>query len=463
VGLDGVYSAVIAGAGPAGVSLALFLARLGHRVALLDPGSASPEEAESHGRSLPHRLQGHSFLALGTGILERELPDAVEALLRCGAARVPLPHESQHWNLLSSRRLLDDVLLRVARQQSGVDFIDGAAASDLLFEDRRADAQPHVIGLRTDRGDLRARYVVDATGRRSPFRAWLRNRGVELAGEHHASRHIYLTRHYRLRPGRSFPPFRVPVVAALPYATVLAFPEDNGHFQISIQLHGSDPARRVLHAADRFDGFLQEVPLVAPWLDAGEPVSDPLPCASVGNRKVSLWSGAPVVTGLLLVGDAAAHTNPTAGRGVSLALAHARRIAVLLDTAVDGKSPSDVCKAWEDATSDVFGPWLTSQVRIDREREREVLASIEGRDQAASADSSRRVASAMAALHDCPVVGPAADRLLNMLALPDEIFSDQDVMRRVFRQLRNSDIDTRRMGPNRSEFEAMTREYRRAV
>ncbi|MFZ5638796.1 MAG: NAD(P)/FAD-dependent oxidoreductase [Pseudomonadota bacterium] len=463
MGLDGAYSAVISGAGPAGVSLALFLARRGHRIALLDPGSVSQGEAEPRGRALPHRLQGHSFLALGTGILDRELPDVVAALLQGGGTRAPLPHEPQHWNLLSSRRLLDEILVGTARAQQGIDFIEDAAARDLLFEGRRAGAAPHVIGLRTDRGDLRARYVVDATGRRSPFRGWLRSRGVELAGENHASRHIYLTRHYRLRPGRCFPPFRVPVVAALPYATVLAFPEDNGHFQISIQLHGSDPVRRALHEADRFDGFLSEVPVVAPWLEAGEPVSEPLPCASVGNRRVSLWRAAPLVTGLLLVGDAAAHTNPTAGRGVSLALAHARRIALLLDTAIDDKSPSEVCREWEELTADVIGPWLTSQIRIDQEREQEVLASIEGRAHAVSSDSSRRVAVAMAALHDCPVVGPAADRLLNMLALPDEVFSDQDVMRRVFRQLRNSDIGTRRMGPNRDEFEAMMREYRHAV
>ncbi len=464
VGLEGAYSTVVAGAGPAGVSLALFLAKRGHLVALLDPCLSLQGETESNGRALPHRLQGHSFLALGTGILDRELPDVVASLLRGGAARHPLPHEPQHWNLLSSRRLLDEILLSTARAQPGIDFIEDAAVSDLLFEKRHADATPPcAIGLRTNRGDLRARYVVDATGRRSPFRGWLRSRGVELANVNHASRHIYLTRHYRLRPGRCFPPFRVPVLVALPYATVLAFPEDNGHFQISIQLHGSDPARRSLYVADIFDGFLGEVPVVAPWLEVGEPVSDPLPCASVGNRRVSLWRVAPLVTGLLLVGDAAAHTNPTAGRGVSLALAHARRVALLLDSAVDGKSPSEVCKEWEEVTSDVMGPWLTSQVRIDQGREQEVLASIEGRAHAVSVDSSRRIAVAMAALHECPVVGPAADRLLNMLALPDEIFSDHDVMRRVFRQARNSDVGVRKTGPNRSEFEAMTKQHRHVV
>ena len=43
----------------------------------------------------------------------------------------------------------------------------------------------------------------------------------------------------------------------------------------------------------------------------------------------------PIVGGLVLLGDSALHTNPTAGRGASLALAQAQHLATTLDKAGD--------------------------------------------------------------------------------------------------------------------------------
>ena len=43
----------------------------------------------------------------------------------------------------------------------------------------------------------------------------------------------------------------------------------------------------------------------------------------------------PIAGGVVLLGDSALHTNPTAGRGVSLAFARAQLLATTLDEAAD--------------------------------------------------------------------------------------------------------------------------------
>src|SRR5262249_17382769 len=151
---------------------------------------------------------------------------------------------------------------------------------------------------------------------------WLRERGLEAPTETaEQSALFYVTRHYRLRHGESFPGFRIPIVASLDYLSVLVFPGDNGHFQISLALSAGDPYGRRLLSAEAFERFLTEVPLAIPWLERSAPVGEPLSMGVAGNcRRALLHGGRPFVTGLALQGDACMQTNPTTGRGISVAL-----------------------------------------------------------------------------------------------------------------------------------------------
>lgn len=450
-------SVVVLGAGPSGAAAALFLARRGHEVTILDSEPLPPPLPEQWQRRNAFRTrQGHSFLALGTRVLSEEAPDVVDGLLAAGGRRVALRHDPSHWNLLARRRLFDAVMLAALSKEPGVSLLAGTAATGLLTRRASATAPPHVFGLKTCEGDVTGDVVVDAGGWRSPVPRWLAADRAELKIFDDPTCFFYVTRHYQLRGGASFPSVRVPILAALEYATVLAFPEDNGHCQLTVQLDLADPSRRALRQPATFERFLAAVPLIVPWLEAVEPLSDPEPTASVGNCRKLNVTDRPQVTGLLMVGDAALHTNPSAARGVALALAHAQALANVLTAAEERRdNPARLAEVWEQMTSQLFDPWLNSQIQIDRERRALVRLSIEGCAGDGSKGLSGRLADGLTALRDCDVVGAAGDRLFNMLSTPEEVYRDREVMRRVLRETRSGSRDPKPAGPSRREYESL--------
>ena len=77
----------------------------------------------------------------------------------------------------------------------------------LAARGRPGGRPPHVTGVRTDRGDLAADLVVDATGRRSPVDDWLTQIGARTTATWRAECGIaYFSRHYRVRPGAAARP-----------------------------------------------------------------------------------------------------------------------------------------------------------------------------------------------------------------------------------------------------------------
>jgi len=449
-----MLSTVILGAGPAGAATALFLARRGHDVTILDR-DPQPVEMEQWKRSrVPHARQGHSFLALGTQVLGQEAPDLVERLLAAGALRVALPHDPDCWNLLSRRQLFDAVLRVGLSTEPRVRLLPATLATGLLVQ-RTSSGPPQVVGVRTSEDEIRADVVIDACGCHSPVPRWLAAHDISLQTFSDGSHFFYLTRHYRLRASHAFPTIRVPVVATLDYTSVLAFPEDNGHFQLTVQLARTDPTSRALRETATFERFLAEVPLMAPWLDAGEPIGAPEVFATVGNGRRQTCSDRPLVTGLLLVGDTAFHTNPSAARGVALGLTHAQALANLLHDASDGPyDPAALTERWEQTTSTLLDPYVESQVRIDRQRLVQIRCSLEGRQWDADSDT-HRLAQALMDYRDCDVVGAAADRLLNLLVTPQELYANGDVMRRILKRIRSSTATPTPLGPSRREYERL--------
>jgi 2-polyprenyl-6-methoxyphenol hydroxylase-like FAD-dependent oxidoreductase len=452
-------SVVVLGAGPAGAATGLFLARRGHEVTILDSNPLPPPLTEHWERRYAfHTRQGHIFLALGTRVLDEEAPDLAGNLLAAGAHRVTLQHDSRYWNLLARRRLFDAVLLELLSKESGVRLLTQSTATGLITRQSRTATTLDVFGIRTPDGDITGDLVIDAGGWRSPVPGWLAAKHVKLKVFDDPTCFFYLTQHFRLRRGATFPSVRVPIIVALDFATVLAFPEDNDNFQLSVQLDLADPTKRALRNPAIFERFLAAVPAVVPWLESGEPVSDPEPTASVGNCRKQNFDGSPQVTGLLMVGDAAVHTNPSAARGVALALAHARSLANLLDSSTNGYyDPVKLIDNWEQCTAKLFDPWLKSQIRIDRERRLQIRSVIEGRPWKRTNDFSTRLINGLAALGDCPTAGAAGERLFNLLSTPEEIYGDREIMRRVFRETRRAPLKSGPIGPSRQEYESLIR------
>src|SRR5262245_47606588 len=81
----------VLGGSVAGLSLALLVARDGHRVTLIERDRldvGEPSEAVAWERRIPHFLQPHAFIPRGRSELRDNLPDVYEALIRAGAGDV---------------------------------------------------------------------------------------------------------------------------------------------------------------------------------------------------------------------------------------------------------------------------------------------------------------------------------------------------------------------------------------
>ncbi|MFJ3221935.1 FAD-dependent oxidoreductase [Streptomyces sp. NPDC086783] len=447
---------VVLGAGVAGLGLAAFAARRGHRVTLVERDGPPPEggaHAEVAGwerRGVPHARQGHALLGLGIGVLREECPEVLADLTGRGAVPVTLETGNGDLGLLCRRLVFEAALRRRAAADAAVTLLRDRATGLLCAG--APDGVPHVDGVRlAETGEVTADVVLDATGRRSAAAAWLTAIGGAPPRERaQACGFSYIAQEFALREGGRFPSLRAPVVHELDFATVLAFPGDNGRFHLSTTVSSHDPARRRLLDRAVYLRFLASVAPVRDWLDGATPVGDPLPMAGLENRYRSLTAdGAPLVTGYALVGDACAQTNPTFGRGVSLGLAHARTVADQLGRL--GQEPAAWALETHASTDRCLGQWFEQQVATDAAR----LAELAGGSHDDSLTS--RVLTALAVLReDDEHVRVAAERVYHMLLTPAELMRDRKVARRVLAFVReHPDLSRDRVGPSRQDFERL--------
>ncbi|MYS39170.1 flavin-dependent dehydrogenase [Streptomyces sp. KhCrAH-43] len=447
---------VVLGAGVAGLGLAAFAARRGHRVTLVErdgpppEGGADAEVADWERRGVPHARQGHALLGLGISVLRQECPGVLDELTGRGAVAVPLETGGDDLGLLSRRLVFEAALRRRALAGPGVTLLRDRATG--LLAAGAPHGCPHVHGVRlAEGGDLAADVVLDATGRRSAVAAWLTALGGAPPRETVQSCGFsYIAQEFALDPGGRFPSLRAPVVHELDFATVLAFPGDNGRFHLSTTVSSHDPLRTRLLDRPVYLRFLASVDGARDWLDRATPVREPMPMAGLENRRRSLVAdGAPLVTGYALVGDACVQTNPTFGRGVSLALAHARAVADRLDRL--DQDPHRWAVETHEATEECLGLWFEQQVATDAARLAELAGG--GHDDSLAA----RVLTALAVLREeDEQVRVAAERVYHMLLTPAALMTDRKVARRVLAFLReHPDLRREHVGPNRRDFERL--------
>ena len=460
---------VVIGGGLGGLAAALFSARRGHEVVLLERDEGPPEgTADDDFRQwdrpgVPQARQSHNFLGLGCAVLATEAPDVVDALLERGAMRTDVSVAGRgaepgrgELSLLCRRLVFEAVVRRAVARQPGVTILTGVAADGLLIH-RDHRAIPVAVGVRTGAGDeIDADLVVDCSGRRSPVPQWLEEGGAEVpstrlqeCGFH------YHTRFYRLRDGQAFPDTAIPIITALDYATVMAFPGDNGTFSLSSSLSTEDPLRLKLRDPARFDRFLGTVPVTAPWIEAGAPISDVNPMARIENRWRRLVGAddRPVVGGLVLVGDSSLHTNPTFGRGVSLAFAQAQHLAATAEQV--HTAPVGYVQAFEDWTAGHLGVWYESQVAADGAALERMSAGLRGEHLPPSDSPISRFIAAMFALSATDdEVSRALARVAHLLMTPPELFADGPLVGRINAYMEaHPTPDEPPAGPSRREFE----------
>ena len=201
---------------------------------------------------------------------------------------------------------------------------------------------------------------------------------------------------------------------------------DNGTMQVALGPLAADHRFRTLRYPEVFTAVLRTMPTYAAWLEVLEPISDIYPMGITPNTLRRLVAaGRPVVTGLHALGDSVCTTNPTFGRGLSLALWGA---ADLVDTL---KAHSDDFTVQALALDELVGehvmPFYQDQATSDAAR----LAMLRHTIFDAPAPVLPPVAShrvtygqlRTAAMFD-PTAFRALWRVTEMICLPDDVYTD---------------------------------------
>jgi 2-polyprenyl-6-methoxyphenol hydroxylase-like FAD-dependent oxidoreductase len=442
---------VVIGGGVVGLSTAMLLGGDGHDITLLerDPGPPpeTPDELwtswERKGVNQFRML--HYFLPRFRSTLEAELPDAVRTLEAFGALRSdPMAtapesitggrHDSdeQLVALTARRPVVEAALGRTAANTHGVAIRRGVVIDALLTGSPVAAGIPHVVGVRTDAGqEITADLVVDASGRRSTLPARLDAAGARpVVEELEDCGFVYYGRHFRSTDG-SVPPNLGPLLQHYGSVSVLTLPADNGTWGLGIIVSASDAPMRVLRNVAHWEATWRSFPLVAHWLDAGEPISDGVAImAKIEDRHRSfVIDGEPVATGIAAVGDAWACTNPSVGRGSTIGLLHAVALRDLLREPAE--DPVTFARAWHDATVQTVEPWYRSTLGYDRHR----LGEIEALRSGAVYETEDPVYAITKALEFGAMSDPDLLRaylsVASMTALPEEAVAAPGVFEKV--------------------------------
>ena len=352
--------------GVIGLLTALMLARREHEVTIVErdePSDLDPADGNTIGWQRPgvaQAVHAHLFHARISRVLTAELPDVVQSMAEAGIGHV-CPEFGAGYDdmvLLARRPVFEAVLRQAARDEHRITWRHDSACGYVIKSNR-------VIGLQVNGADVAGDLVIDAGGKRSRTPQWLATAGVEMPAEERYPCDLhYFSRHYRLSAGSSFPSDAGVAAELTPYAMFLVIRGDNDTYAFTGAVSKKDPLRGRLLDPARFETLLGRLPVMAPWLSAGEPITDVTVMAGLANRRRTLiHHDAPVVSGLVLVGDALLYTNATFGRGIALGAWEAQALASLItDLGTADSRLQSTYQGWVEAH---VGPRFDAQVRID--------------------------------------------------------------------------------------------------
>ena len=383
--MDGLNIVVI-GAGIGGLGSALALARGGNHVTLIErddtPMPADPEAAFSWDRKgAPQVQHPHVFLGLARTILRDRFPDVQQALSDLGIEPDPItgmggPFELDEATLAvlqadddlrmvpCRRTTFEWVMRRTVLAETGVDFRVGVGVAGLEVD--KTGERPRVTGVRLEDGNVvNADLVIATTGRRGDVPAWLAAHDITIEETVGDAGVVYFSRFYRLDADQHFG-FRGAFGAGIGAGCIGS---DAGTYSITAVVDKNDKELRT-HLSDsaRFDKTLALLPEIADVVEAcGNPMSDVHCMTGLINRTRTFTdrAGAPLVDGLVAVGDAHTCTNPAYGRGMSLAL---RQAGFIADMVEKNDSVHEAQREYEALSEELVFPWYQFSVFTDQMR-----------------------------------------------------------------------------------------------
>jgi len=464
---------VVLGGGVCGLAAGLLLNRDGHEVTVLerdpDPVPPSPEEAWKRWSrdGVTQFRQAHYLTPRGRIVLEEVLPDVLEGLEAAGGIhfdplalmppsitdRAPRDGDDRFRTVTARRPALEQVIARAADAEPGLEIRRGVSANELIIRAGNGTA-PHVSGVRTDSGErLEADLVIDAMGRRSPLPKYLEAAGTRpLYEESEDSGFIYYSRFFRSRTG-GLPEYRAPLLIPIGTFSMLTLPSDNDTWSVTVYTSAGDQPLKRLRDPGAWTALVRACPLHAQWLE-GEPITDLMAMGGILDRYRRLTvDGEPVATGVALVGDAWACTNPSLGRGITLGLLHAQRLAETVRAHPD--DPGEFAQAFDAVTEAELTPWYREKVDEDRARLRQIEALRHGQDAAPAVGSTAWLVGALlAATGQDPDAFRAFLSNRCCLSLNQEIFADTGFVERILEIARDSEPPPL-PGPDRDQLLAL--------
>jgi flavin-dependent dehydrogenase len=305
------HDVILAGAGPAGSSTALRLARAGFRVALVEP------------KRFPRFKPCGEFLSPACLPLLRDL-GVVDELERAGArdvrgmlvvhgetraeghytdvgrSKTPADHG---WAM--RRELLDDTLLRAALATGGVELFEGWRADGLV---RGTNGEVQGLVARASDGtrrELRASWTIGADGVRSRVAASL---GVRK--QIPWIQKIALTTRYAGVPWGD-----VAEAHVFERGFVGCAPLEDGAVSVGLVVDRAQFEREGLPRDQAFDAWLERLPAIGARLRRGRRI-DPVR----GTGPLAWRTSQQTFDGAALVGDACGYVDPITGEGIFFAL-----------------------------------------------------------------------------------------------------------------------------------------------
>ncbi len=460
---------VVAGGGICGMAAAMLLGRDGHEVVVLErdaaPVPAAPDDAWASWtrRSVGQFHLAHLMLPRGYQILCAELPEVVARLREAGGltynliadalAAIPgdgLREDDVRFETTTARRpMIEWAFASAAAEQPGVTVRRGAAIRGLLTVASQLPGVPHVSGLvLADGEEVTADLVIDATGRRSPTPDWLAALGGPALVEESEDFGFTYTGRFWRSPDGSVPEARAPGLTPCGSISLLTIPSDNGTWSTTIYTVSGDAAMRGVRDPEVFDRVWRSFPDHVQWLD-GEPLGDMEAMSGVVDRtRHFVVDGTPVVTGILTIGDAAACSNPSVGRGMSLGLLHTVAMRdVVREHLAD---PAALAIAFHAATVEQLDPWHAATREFDRGRVAEMRAAIDGVTLEPTPEAQIAAALAGATAFDGEALRWFLE-LLTCLTLPTELFARPGVFERVL-ELAPQVPSPAQYGPDRTQL-----------
>jgi 2-polyprenyl-6-methoxyphenol hydroxylase-like FAD-dependent oxidoreductase len=464
---------IVVGGGLIGLATSLLIAKQGHDVTVLErdpePPPKTPEEATgSWARPGVMQFRLVNFLMpRGRQLLDEQLPEVTALLAASGAPRynglatmppsvadrAPRPGDERFATLATRRQLLEYAMATVA--EPAVDVRRGVHVTGLLSNGRRRVTGVQLGGSDHHGGELPADLVIDASGRRSPLPGWLAAIGAGAPAEE--SEDLGFVYYGRFFQGPADAGGPLPLPAGLFHYdsySVLVLPSDTGTWSATIVLSARDHALRGLREEGNFSKLLSACPMHAPILDLA-PISPMLAAAGISDRlRRIVISTAPVVSGLLTVGDSWACTNPSLGRGITVGLLHALAAAEAVDAHIG--DPAALAVEHDRLTRKRVLPWYQATTQVDRMRAAQVAAAIDGRPPAPVPASPE--VQVMQDVSAAMMVDADAFRafleLTFMLALPEDLVSRPGFAGHV-RNIAAAMPPPRFPGPTRQELLAM--------